>query len=148
MTEEEKSRKVALMQASANRIKASRMRLAASEDSNLTPLQKYRLENPPAIIEGASMDLAKQIENEFKPFLSPDLVLDGTDIELDVLRKKLIEIDKTIGRYHEMKFQLRAKGYEIAIQNPCSHATIDEIRRDSICAEIELIMSKKQNRGR
>lgn len=90
--------------------------------------------------EGTSMDLAKQMEIEFRPFLSPDLKLDGTDIELDALRKKLIEIDQAIGRYYEVKFQLRSKGYEIAIQNPCSHATIDEIRRDAIIAEIELIM--------
>jgi hypothetical protein len=94
--------------------------------------------------EGLSMDHAKQMELEFKPFLSPDLVLDGTDQELADLRKKLIEIDHTIGRYHEIKFQLRQRGYEIAIQHPRSMATIDEIKRDAIIAEIELIMSGKQ----
>lgn len=144
MTEEEKSRKVALMQASANRIKASRMRLAASEDSHLTPLQKYRLENPFAVDEGTSMDFAEQMKMEFQPFLSPDFKFDGTDTEFADLRKKLLEIDRVIGRYHEVKFQLRKRGYEIAIAHPRSMATIDEIRRDAIVAEIELIMSKKQ----
>lgn len=111
----------------------------------LTPLEKYHLENLVVVDEGASMDLAKQIEADFKPFLSPDLALDGTDLELADLRKKLLEIDKTIGRYHEIKFQLRQRGYEIAIQNPRSNATIDEIRRDSIVAEIEQIMSREQS---
>lgn len=144
MTEEEKSRKVAMMQASANRIKSTRMQLAAAEDSQLTILQKYRLENPPVIGQGASVELAKQIEQEFLPFLSPDLSLHGTDIELADLRKKLIEIDQVIGRYHEIKFQLRSKGYEIAIEHPRSMATIDDIKRDAIIAEIELIMSGEQ----
>lgn len=144
MTEDEKAKKVSIMQASAMRIKAARMRLAASEDSHLTLLQKYRLENPPVVAEGTSMDMAKQMELEFQPFLAPGLVLDDTDPELFDLRKKLIEIDQAIGRYHEVKFQLRSKGYDIAIQNPCSHATIDEIRRDAIIAEIELIMKGDQ----
>ena len=94
--------------------------------------------------EGTSMDLAKQIEIECRPFLSPDLKLDGTDLELADLRKRLLAVDHAIGRYHEVKFQLRRRGYEIAIQNPCSHATIDEIKRDAIIAEIEIIMSGEQ----
>lgn len=95
--------------------------------------------------EGASMDLAKQMEMEFKPFLAPDLILDGTNMELADLRKKLLEIDRIIGRYHEIKFQLRAVGYEIAIEHPRSMATIDDIKRDAIIAEIELIMSGEQS---
>lgn len=94
--------------------------------------------------EGASMDLARQIEIEFKPFLSPDLRLDGTDQELNDLRKKLLDVDRAIGRYHEVKFQLRKRGYEIAIDNSHPTATIDDIKRDAIIAEIEMIMSGEQ----
>lgn len=145
MIEEERARKIAMMQASATRIKAARMRLTASEDSHLTPLQKYRLENPLVIDEGVTMDLAKQLQVEFSPFLSPDLILDGTDQQLADLRKKLLAVDRAIGRYHEIKFQLRQRGYEIAISHPRSMATIDDIRRDAIVAEIELIMSGEQS---
>ncbi|WP_276118015.1 hypothetical protein [Pararhizobium qamdonense] len=94
--------------------------------------------------EGHSMDLAKQMEIEFKPFLSPDLKLDGTDQELAGLRKKLLAVDATIGRHHEVKFQLRRRGYEIAIDNSHQTATIDEIRRGAIIAEIEMIMAGEQ----
>ena len=94
--------------------------------------------------EGASMDLAKSMENEFKPFLSPDLQLDGTDLELADLRKKLLAVDQAIGRYHEIKFTKRQRGYEIAVEHPRSMTTIDEIKRDAIIAEIELIMSGEQ----
>ncbi|WP_322886498.1 hypothetical protein U8C31_18190 [Sinorhizobium medicae] len=91
--------------------------------------------------EGQTMDLAKSMEIEFRPFLSPDLRLDGTDLELADLRKKLLAVDQAIGRHHWVKFQLRQRGYEIAIDTtePCS--TVDEIRRDAIIAEIEMIMS-------
>lgn len=91
--------------------------------------------------EGASMDLARQIEVEFKPFLSPDLRLDGTDQELVDLRKKLLAVDHAIGRYHEIKFQLRHRGYEIAIDREHQLATVDNIKRDAIIAEIEMIMA-------
>lgn len=94
--------------------------------------------------EGATMDMAKQMEIDFRPLLSPDLKLDGTDQELTDLRKKLLAVDRAIGRYHEVKFQLRRRGYEIAIDSDCSRATIDEIKRDAIIAEIELIMSGEQ----
>lgn len=94
--------------------------------------------------EGESMDLAKSMEIDFRPLLEPDLRLDGTDTELADLRKKLLAVDVAIGRHHEIKFRKRQRGYEIAIQHPRSMATIDEIRRDGIIAEIELIMSGEQ----
>ena len=115
-----------------------------TDEQFLTTLEKYRIDHPVEVDEGASMDLAKQIEIECRPFLSPDLRLDGTDMELADLRRKLLAVDRAIGRHHEVKFQLRAKGYEIAIAHPRSMSTIDEIRRDAIIAEIELIMSGKQ----
>jgi len=121
------------------------------EDGIVLDPDRVDTDAPPAwtdqelgIDDGVSMDLTKQMELEFRPFLSPDLVLDGTDLELADLRNKLIEIDQVIGRYHEVKFQLRRRGYEIVIQNPCSHATIDEIKRDAIIAEIEMIMRGEQ----
>ncbi|KQQ61181.1 hypothetical protein ASF69_01785 [Rhizobium sp. Leaf311] len=95
--------------------------------------------------EGQSMDFAKQMEMQFRPFLALDLRLDGTDTELLDLRRKLLAVDAAIGRYHEVKFQLRSKGYEIAIEHPRSHATIDEIKRDAIIAEIEMIMRGEQS---
>ncbi|MCZ7890466.1 hypothetical protein O9X99_02130 [Agrobacterium salinitolerans] len=95
--------------------------------------------------EGESMDLAKQIELDCRPFLDPDLKLDGTDKDLADLRRKLIAVDRAIGRYHEIKFQLRQRGYEIAIEHPRSMATVDEIKRDAIVAEIEMIMRGEQN---
>lgn len=94
--------------------------------------------------EGKTMDLAKQMELEFRPFLPPDLHLDGTDIELADLRKKLLAVDQAIGRHHEIKFQKRGRGYEIAIDNSEPTATIDLIKRDAIVAEIEMIMSGEQ----
>ncbi len=94
--------------------------------------------------EGTSMDMAKQLRIDFKPFLDPDLVLDCTDMELADLRRKLLAVDAAIGRHHEVKFRKRERGYEIAIQNPRSHATIDEIKRAAIISEIELIMSGEQ----
>ena len=94
--------------------------------------------------DGQTMDLPRQIEIEFRPFLSPDLVLDDDDLALADLRKKLLAVDRAIGRYHEVKFQLRQRGYEIAIQHPRSMATINEIKRDAIIAEIKLIMSGEQ----
>lgn len=93
---------------------------------------------------GVSMDLAKQMEIEFRPFLSPDLRLEGTDLELIVIRKKLLAVDAAIGRYHEVKFQLRRKGYEIAIDREHQLATVDDIKRDAIIAEIEMIMRGEQ----
>ncbi|MGI0523962.1 hypothetical protein [Rhizobium giardinii] len=121
------------------------MRMAYSGERHLTPLQKYRLDHSVEVDEGASMDLAKQMEAEFKPFLSPDLQLDGTDQELADLRKKLLAVDQAIGRHHEVKFQLRRRGYEIAIEHPRSMSTVDEIRRDAIVAEIEMIMRGEQS---
>lgn len=94
--------------------------------------------------EGVSMDLAKQMEVEFKPFLTPDLKLDGTDLELADLRRKLLAVDQAIGRHHEVKFQKRRRGYEIAIDNSEPTATIDLIKRDAIIAEIEMIMGGAQ----
>lgn len=94
--------------------------------------------------EGASMDLAKQIEIEFRPFLSPDLQLDRTDQELADLRKKLLSVDRAIGRHHEVKFQKRQRGYEIAIDTQHPMSTVDEIKRDAIIVEIEMIMSGEQ----
>ncbi|WP_037068252.1 hypothetical protein [Allorhizobium undicola] len=89
-------------------------------------------DNPPkwtdaelGLDEGTSMDMAKQMEIDFKPFLDPDLVLDGTDQELADLRQKLLAVDRAIGR-HPM-------------------STIDEIKRDAIIAEIEMIMSGEQS---
>lgn len=94
--------------------------------------------------EGTSMDLAKQIEIDFRPFLDPDLMLEGTDTELTDLRRKLLAVDHAIGRYHEIKFTKRQRGYEIAIRHPRSMASIDEIKRDAIIAEIEMIMRGEQ----
>ncbi|KAB1086191.1 hypothetical protein F4V91_06925 [Neorhizobium galegae] len=94
--------------------------------------------------EGLSMDLARQLEIEFKPFLSPDLRLDGTDLELADLRRKLLAVDQAIGRHHEVKFQKRQRGYEIAIDREHPMSTIDEIKRHAIIAEIEMIMSGEQ----
>lgn len=94
--------------------------------------------------EGQTMDMAKQMQIDFKPFLSPDLVLDGTDQELSDLRNKLLAVDHAIGRHHEVRFQKRARGYEIAIDTQHPMSTVDEIRRDAIIAEIEMIMSGEQ----
>ena len=94
--------------------------------------------------EGQTMDFAAQMEIEFKPFLSPDLVLDGTDQELADLRQRLLAVDHAIGRHHEIRFQKRAKGYEVAIDTQHPISTVDEIRRDAIIAEIEMIMSGEQ----
>lgn len=94
--------------------------------------------------EGVSMDLSRQMKIEFKPFLAPDLRLEGTDLELIVIQKKLLAVDAAIGRYHEVKFQLRRKGYEIAIDREHQLATVDDIKRDAIIAEIEMIMSGEQ----
>lgn len=132
---DKKPLKIAMLDAARSRIEAARA---------MTPLQAYRLDNPVEIDENVSMDLAKQIQIECRPFLDPDLVLDGTDLDLAELRRKLLAVDAAIGRYHEVRFQLRQRGYEIAIQNPCSHASVDEIKRDAIVAEIELIMSGEQ----
>lgn len=115
-----------------------------TDERFMTPLEKYRLENPVAVDEGASMDSARQMEIEFRPFLSPDLRLGGTDQELADLRKKLLAVDQAIGRYHEIKFQKRQSGYEIVIEHPRSMSTVDEISRDAIIAEIEMIMSGEQ----
>ncbi|MBY3026516.1 hypothetical protein [Rhizobium leguminosarum] len=122
-----------------------------SEDGVILDPDHADADNPPkwtdaelGLDHGVTMDLARQMEVDFKPFLSPDLVLDGTDQELADLRKKLLAVDVAIGRYHEVKFQLRRRGYEIAIEHPRSHATIDEIKRDAIIAEIEMIMRGEQ----
>jgi hypothetical protein len=55
-----------------------------------------------------------------------------------------LAVDTAIGRYHEIKFRKRQRGYEIAIEHPRSMATIDEIKRDAIIAEIEMIMRGEQ----
>lgn len=115
-----------------------------SDERFMTTLEKYRLEIPVALDEGVSMDLAKQMKLEFAPFLAPDLQLDGTDQELADLRRKLLAVDQAIGRHHEIKFLLRRRGYEIAIDNEHPMSTVDEIRRDAIIAEIEMIMSGEQ----
>ncbi|HCJ74685.1 hypothetical protein [Agrobacterium pusense] len=94
--------------------------------------------------EGLSMDLAKQMEIDFRPFLSPDLRLNGTDEELADLRRKLLAVDQAIGRHHEIRFRKRAQGYEIAIDTQYPMSTVDEIKRDAIIAEIEMIMSGEQ----
>lgn len=120
------------------------MRMAYSSERHLTMLQKYHLENPVEVDEGQSMDLAKQMETEFRPFLSPDLRLDGTDLELAELRRKLLAVDAAIGRHHWVKFHLRQRGYEIAIDNSHPMSTSDEIKRDAIVAEIEMIMRGEQ----
>lgn len=119
------------------------MQLAYGRDRHLTPLQLYRLQHPVEPNEGASMDLAKQIEIECKPFLDPDLRLDGTDQELAEIRRKLLAVDQAIGRHHEVRFRLRQRGYEIAIDTTLA-STADEIKRDAIIAEIEMIMSGEQ----
>lgn len=110
----------------------------------LTPLQKHRVENPVEVDEGVSMDLAKQMEIEFRPFLPPDLRVDGTDQELADLRRMLLAVDQAIGRHHWIKFQLRNRGYEIAIDNTEPRSTIDDINHDAIVAEIEMIMRGEQ----
>lgn len=115
-----------------------------TEDRFMTILEKYRHDNPVEVDQGRTMDLAKQLEIEFKPFLAPDLRLDSTDQELADLRRKLLAIDQAIGRHHEIKFQLRRRGYEIAIDNSHPMSTVDEIRRDAIVAEIEMIMRGEQ----
>lgn len=94
--------------------------------------------------QGVTMDLARQMEIDFRPFLAPELRLDGNDQELTDLRRKLLAVDHAIGRYHEIKFRKRERGYEIAIEHPRSISTVDEIRRDAIIAEIEMIMSGEQ----
>ena len=94
--------------------------------------------------EGQTMDLAKQMEFDFRPFLSPDLRLDGTDQELADLCKKFLAVDRAIGRHHEIRFQKRARGYEIAIDTRHPMSTVDEIRRDKIIADIEMIMKGGQ----
>jgi len=94
--------------------------------------------------EGVTMDFARQIEIEFKPFLSHDLQLYGTDQELVDLRKKLLSVDRAIGRYHEIKFQLRKRGYEISIDRELMISTVDDIKHGAIIAEIEMIMSGEQ----
>lgn len=119
------------------------MQLAYGRDRHLTPLQLYRLQHPVEPDEGASMDLAKQIEIECRPFLDPDLLLDGTDLELAEIRRKLLAVDQAIGRHHEVRFRLRRRGYEIAIDTTLA-STADEIKRDAIIAEIEMIMSGEQ----
>ncbi|TAW15092.1 hypothetical protein ELI25_04125 [Rhizobium ruizarguesonis] len=95
--------------------------------------------------EGASMDLAKQMRIEFRPLLAPDLGLDGTDTELADLRRKLLAVDKAIGRYHEVRFKLRQGGYEIAINREHPISTVDEIKHRAIIAEIEMIMRGEQS---
>lgn len=119
------------------------MQVAFGRDRHLTPLQLYRLQHPVDLDEGASMDLAKQIEIECKPFLDPDLRLDGTDIELAEIHQKLLAVDQAIGRHHEVRFRLRNRGYEIAIDTQRA-STVDEIKRDAIIAEIEMIMQGEQ----
>lgn len=94
--------------------------------------------------EGVSMDLAKSMEIEFKPFLAPDQRLEGTDQELADMRKKLLAVDHAIGRHHEIKFQLRAHGYEIAIDRELMLSTVDDIKHGAIIAEIEMIMKGEQ----
>jgi hypothetical protein len=94
--------------------------------------------------EGQTMDLAKQMQIEFSPFLAPDLRLDGTDLELADLRRKLLAVDAAIGRHHEVKFQKRRRGYEIAIDTTEPRSTVDDIKRDTIIAEIEMIMRGEQ----
>lgn len=96
------------------------------------------------LVEGTSMDLAKQMQIDFRPLLDPDLVLDGTDMELADLRRKLLAVDAAIGRHHEVRFKKRQRGYEIAIDNQHPVATIDEIKHSAIIAEIEMIMSGEQ----
>ncbi|MCJ8237824.1 hypothetical protein [Peteryoungia algae] len=115
------------------------MQLAYGRDRHLTPLQVYRLQHPTEPDEGTSMDLAKQIETECKPFLDPDLKLDGTDLELADIHRKLLAVDQAIGGHHEVRFRLRRRGYEIAIDTTLA-STVDEIKRDAIIAEIEMIM--------
>lgn len=95
--------------------------------------------------EGTSMDMANQMGIDFRPLLSPDLRLDGTDTELAHLRKKLLAVDQAIGRHHEIRFRKRAKGYEIAIDTQHPMSTVDEIKRDAIIAEIEMIMMGEQS---
>ncbi|MCZ8158289.1 MAG: hypothetical protein O9256_00090 [Rhizobiaceae bacterium] len=119
------------------------MQVAYGRDRHLTPLQVYRLQHPIETDEGASMDLAKHIEIECRPFLDPDLRLDGTDQELAEIRRKLLAVDQAIGAHHEVKFRLRRRGYEIAIDTTLA-STIDEIKRDAIIAEIEMIMRGEQ----
>lgn len=119
------------------------MQVAYGRDRHLTPLQVYRLQHPIETDEGASMDLAKHIEIECRPFLDPDLRLDGTDQELAEIRRKLLAVDQAIGAHHEVKFRLRRRGYEIAIDTTLA-STVDEIKRDAIIAEIEMIMRGEQ----
>ncbi|KPF42996.1 hypothetical protein [Rhizobium sp. AAP43] len=119
------------------------MQLAHGRDRHLTPLQLYRLQRPTDTDEVTSMDLAKQIEIECRPFLDPDLQLDGTDMELAEIRRKLLAVDQAIGRHHEVRFRLRRNGYEVAIDTQLA-STVDEIKRDAIVAEIEMIMRGEQ----
>ncbi|OAE46836.1 hypothetical protein [Agrobacterium tumefaciens] len=122
-----------------------------AEDGVILDPDHADADNPPAwnhaelgLDEGTSMDMAKQIEIECRPFLSPDLKLDGTGIELADLRQKLLAVDRAIGRHHEIRFKKRQRGYEIAIDTQHPMSTVDEIKRDAIIAEIEMIMRGEQ----
>lgn len=95
--------------------------------------------------QGVTMDLARRMEIDFRPLLAPDLRLDGTDMDLADLRRKLLAVDQAIGRHHEIRFRKRAKGYEIAIDTQHPMSTVDEIKRDAIIAEIEMIMRGEQS---
>jgi len=123
-----------------------------AEDGFILDPDRTDASEPPAwtdaelgLDEGTSMDLAKQMEIEFRPFLSPDLKLDGNDQELADLRVKLLAVDQAIGRHHEVRFQKRQRGYEIAISREHPISTVDEIKHSAIIAEIEMIMSGEQS---
>lgn len=123
----------------------------------LTPLQKYQryhLENPVEVDEGQTMDLAKQIEIDFKPFLAPGCHLDGTDAELADLRRKLLAVDQAIGRYHEVEFILTCHtpplvtwqtGLSgVGINAITKGSDVDQIKRSAIIDEIDMIMKGEQ----
>ena len=122
----------------------------------MTQLEKYRLDHPVDLDEGVSMDLAKQMEIEFQPFLTPGLRLDGTDLELTVLRKKLFAVDQAIAQ-HEIYFSLTCHSPPlITWSTSFGGITIDEIidpteqsqiklrAITAITAHIERIMSGEQ----
>lgn len=94
--------------------------------------------------DGESMDMAKQMEIEFRPFLSPGLRLTDDDLALVDLRRKLIAVDRAIGRHHAVQFKLFADRYEITIDNEHPTSTVDAIQRERIVDEIEMIMSGEQ----
>lgn len=111
----------------------------------LTPLEKYQHENTFEIERAADMALVERTNIEFKPFLSPDLLLSDDDLALADLRKTLLAVARAIGPHHAVKFQLFADRYEITIDSDHPFSTVDAIQRERIVDEIEMIMIGEQS---